>query len=619
MVLALRLSTTEFLCPNKWMSIKANQTLLNIIDEWSIKKSNQIATTFLNENQEQKLSYSELEQKARTIAVALQNLGMSSERVLLLYPPGLDYITAFLGCLYAKTIAVPVYPPEPNRINRTLPRLQTIVANAEAKVILTTSEVLKSLSTHLVNFELDKLEWLTTDSLTCKPSDWVDPFITPDTIAYILYTSGSTGTPKGVVIDHSNILHNVASINKMLRHNDDSVHVSWLPLFHDFGLVVGLLEPLYGGYLSASMSPIAFLQRPYRWLETISRYRGTTAGGPNFAFDLCTKKISNSEKESLDLSSWKAAINGAEPVKRETLERFISAFSSCGFRAKTFNPSYGMTQATASITFTSLDDDPFYYYIDKEALKENKVVELDANDKRSVCFVSCGYSLPDQKMIIVDPKTLTECKENEVGEIWLSGPSIGRGYWKLPEETSSLFNAFLANTDGVAFLRTEDLGFIKNNELFITGRIKDIIIIRGVNHYPQDIENTVEKSHVAIRLGCSSAFSIEIDNQPCLIVVAEAERRYKKQDSSPQNMYTRAQGNEQIEINAFSPELDKPIDLKEVIGNVRQSVAEHHDLRVHKVVLIKAGTIFKTSSGKIQRHACREAFLEQKLDILEMG
>lgn len=561
-------------------------TLVELLRYRALQQPVQLAFTFLEdgETESASLTYRELERYSRAIAAQLQSLGIVGERALLLYPPGLDYIAAFWGCLYAGVIAVPAYPP---RNQRNTPRILAMVADAQAAIALTTTAILpkvRSLLTAKTDSEFR--QWLTTDNLAAGIEDsWQAPLIEQDTLAFLQYTSGSTDTPKGVMLSHSNLLHNAAATYQLMEHSSASKFVSWLPAYHDMGLIGGILQPLYGGFPCILMPPAAFLQRPYRWLRAISHYRGTTSGGPNFAYELCIQKITPDQRQTLDLSSWSVAFNGAEPVRQETLERFFLAFAPCGFRQEVFYPCYGLAEATLMVTGSCKAKPAIAKTIQGSALERNQIVDAYARETDSQTLVSCGQTLPEQQIVIAHPETLTRCLPNEVGEIWVSGPSIGHGYWYRPNETAHTFKAYLSDTDEGPFLRTGDLGFLHNGELFITGRAKDLIIIRGRNLYPQDIELTVERNHSALRTGGGVAFSVEVGNEERLVVVQEVEFRQQP-------------------------------NIEEVAGVIRQAVAEAHEAQVYAVVLIKPGSILKTSSGKIQRRACRAAFLANTLDVL---
>ncbi|MBW4636669.1 MAG: amino acid adenylation domain-containing protein [Gloeocapsa sp. UFS-A4-WI-NPMV-4B04] len=559
-------------------------TWVDVLRYRTLHQPEQVAFTFLpdGETVEESLSYRELEKCSRAIAAQLQALGLSGERALLLYPPGLDYLVAFFGCLYAGVVAVPAYPP---RNQRNTPRIQAVVADAQASIALTTTAILSQVQSLLAEKTDRDLQWLTTDSLTSGIEDsWQEPFINTDTLAFLQYTSGSTGTPKGAMLSHGNLLHNAAMTYRLMGHSPNSKFISWLPTYHDMGLIGGILQPLYGGFPCILMPPAAFLQRPYRWLQAISRYQGTTSGAPNFAYELCIHKITPEQQEQLDLSSWDVAFNGAEPIRQDTLERFVTKFAACGFRSAAFYPCYGMAEATLMVTGSHKTTPPVSKTIQKTALENNRAIAASPENENCT-LVGCGQTLPDQQIIIANPQTCTSCLPGEVGEIWVSGPSIGHGYWNRPQETEQTFRAYLADTGAGPFLRTGDLGFLDNGELFVTGRAKDLIIVRGRNLYPQDIELTVERSHPALRLGSSAAFAVEVGNEERLVVVQELEFRAKP-------------------------------NLAEVTAAIRQAVAQEYEVQVYAVVLIKPGTIPKTSSGKIQRRACRADFLAGNLEVV---
>lgn len=579
-------------------------TLIELLQYRAFQQPNQIAYTFLvdGESETVTLTYQQLNQKAQSIASKLQAICQPQDRILLLYQPGLDYISAFFGCLYAGVIAVPAYPPRPDR---SLPRLQAIIQDTNATIALTTESTLSSLQRFFPQMsDIAPLNWLTTDILETEiKNNWQPPAINPQTLAFLQYTSGSTATPKGVMISHENLLHNLAAIYDHFGHSSNSKGVIWLPPYHDMGLIGGVLEPLFGGFPVILMSPLMFVQNPLRWLQTISRYQGTTSGGPNFAYDLCVRKVFGKsgfnpslQLDNLDLSCWEVAFNGAEPINHNVMEKFTQTFAPYGFRREAFYPCYGMAEATLMITGGLKTAAPIFKTVDTIALKNNKIIAIDeptANlTENAKTFVGCGQCLSDQTVLIVNPETFNCCQPGEVGEIWVSGPSVGRGYWNKPEETETLFNAYLTTGEG-PFLRTGDLGFLDAEELFITGRIKDIIIINGRNHYPQDIEWTVEQSHPLIRPSGVAGFSMDIDGEERLVVAVEMERQYWQQLRTPEN----GNGSAKTSIQ------------QQVIQSIRRGISQNHDLQVHTTVLLKPGSLPKTSSGKIQRHACRSSFL----------
>jgi 8-amino-7-oxononanoate synthase len=539
------------------------------------------------ESEEIHWTYEDLDRRARAIGAWLQTQSLVGERALLLYPAGLDFVAAFFGCLYAGVVAVPAYPP---RQNRSLSRVQVIADDAEAKVALTTQAVLERVQPLLDQTpNLKTLRWRATDEMDKGlEHDWQHPDVYGDTLAFLQYTSGSTGTPKGVVLNHANLMHNSALIAYAFEHTRSDRGMFWLPSYHDMGLVGGILQPLYIGQWDLLMSPVAFLQKPFRWLQAISRYKATISGGPNFAFDLCVRKITPEQKETLDLSNWCLAFNGAEPVREETIDAFVEAFAPCGFRREAFYPCYGMAEATLIVSGGFKAAPPVIRTFDAESLENNQVVDALPDEEGARALVGCGGTLLDQQILIVNPHTLTRCAPDEVGEIWVAGPSVAQGYWRRPDETAHTFHAHLSDGAG-PYLRTGDLGFMQDGELFVTGRLKDLIIIRGLNHYPQDIEATAQRSHENLRHAAGAAFTVEIDGRERLVIVNELER------------------GRQRDVEA----------LDEVYASVRRLVAAEHELPVEAIALIKAGRIPKTSSGKIQRHACRSGFIDGTLEVLD--
>ncbi|MGI8503164.1 MAG: amino acid adenylation domain-containing protein [Hassallia sp.] len=561
-------------------------TVVELVRKASSIQPNRDAFTFLSDGDREKatLTYEELDNRSRRVAAQLQALGLTGERALLLYPAGLDFLIAFFGCLYAGVVAVTAYPP---RNQRNTPRIKAISIDAQAAIALTTTKILPTVQSLMTEkTDLRSLQWLTTDNLAVGIEDsWKEPSITRDTLAFLQYTSGSTGTPKGVMISHGNLLHNAQTTYQFMEHSAESKFVTWLPMYHDMGLIGGILQPLYGGFPCIIMPPAYFLQRPYRWLQAISQYQGTTSGGPNFAYDLCVQKITPEQKATLDLSSWSVAFNGAEPIRHDTLERFAAAFAECGFRKEAFYPCYGMAETTLMISGVQKATSPLVKAVQKSALESNRVVESSVEDDNVHHLVSCGRIIPEQKIVIANSETLKSCQSDEVGEIWVSGLSVGQGYWNREEETEETFRAYLSDTGSGPFLRTGDLGFLQNGELFITGRAKDLIIIRGRNLYPQDIELTAERSHKTLRAGSVAAFAVEVEKEERLIVVQELEFRAKP-------------------------------NIEEVIGAIRQAIAQEHEVQVYAIVLIKAGTIPKTSSGKIQRRTTKAGFLAGTLEVV---
>jgi acyl-CoA synthetase (AMP-forming)/AMP-acid ligase II len=555
------------------------------------------------------LNFAALDRQAQAIGAMLQSYRASGERALLLYPAGLEFIPAFFGCLYAGVIAVPLPPPNMAQPQRTLPRLRTIANDARPTLALTTSSILSKVEGLFAQApELQTMHWLATDKvLSSVAQDWRDPGATSDTLALLQYTSGSTAVPRGVMVSHGNLLENSAHINQAFELKSDTVSVTWLPVFHDMGLTNGIIQPVYEGRRCVLMPPQSFLQRPVRWLQAVSRYKATVSGGPNFAYEMCARKITPEQRSALDLSNWKVAYNGAEPVRADTLKRFAATFAPCGFRPNFFYPCYGLAEATLIVSGGVVEAEPVLCTTQEAALEHNGVVETSNPQLNVRTRVGCGRAMPDTKIVIVHPESLTACAPDELGEIWVSAPSVAKGYWNRPEETALIFHAYLADTGEGPFLRTGDLGFLRDGELFVTGRLKDLIIIGGRNLYPHDIELTVEQSHAAVRPGCCVAFSVDVTDDERLIVAAEVERRYQPQ---------RHQLNGESCDNSYASNRNgrSPADLDAVSRAIRRAVAEEHDVRVHAVVLLRAGGIPKTPSGKVQRRVCEARFRNGTLE-----
>lgn len=544
------------------------------------------AFTFLadGETESSHWTYAELDLRARALAGKLQQEFGPREPVLLLHPPGPDYIIAFLGALYAGVVPVPAYPA---RNDRLAGRLNGIAADCRASVALTTQAELAAMQPMLASLpSLASLRWITTDNI---PADWADewrePALTPDAPAFLQYTSGSTSAPRGVVVTHGNLMHNSGHIYRHFNHQPDSVGVQWLPPYHDMGLIGGIVQTLYSGGCCVFMPSLAFLQDPFLWLRAISRYRAHTSGGPNFAYDLCVRRITPEQKATLDLSCWRIAGNGAEPVHAATLQRFAETFAECGFRPQAFYPTYGLAESTLLVTGGDWQAAPITFDADPDALKKNRVAPARAGMPGKT-LVGCGRSVPGQQLLIVDPQTLTPCPPDRVGEIWVASASVADGYFNKPEESDLTFRAKLSDGSG-PFLRTGDLGFVRNGELFVTGRIKDLCIIRGRNIYPQDVERTAGMCHTSLQPDGAAVFTIEEEGTEQLIVLQE-----------------------------LKPGQAGELQTEPVLRAIVQAVMEHHEVKPTVVVLLRPGAILRTSSGKVRRQACREAYIEKQLPIV---
>ncbi len=560
-------------------------TLIDRLQEQASTQPDKRAFTFLADGDTEidSLTYQQLNEKAKAIACVLQNQNASGERALLLYQPGLDFITAFLGCLYAGVVAVPVYPP---RANRSIERLLAIVSDASASFALTTKSIQEQVASKFANHNAtESIKFIATDALEINlAAGWQYPAIATDSLAFLQYTSGSTGKPKGVMVSHGNLIANSQTIQHSFGNQREHTLVSWLPPYHDMGLIGSIIQPAYVGSSMYLMAPVTFLQRPYRWLQAISNYRGQTNGGPNFAYDLCVERITTEQKATLDLSCWELAFSGAEPVRAETIERFSEYFRDCGFRRQVFYPCYGMAESTLMITGNKRGEEPVIATFDSEKLEENQAIE-PRRDVAQTTLVASGRNTPGQKITIANPETRSQCPEVEIGEIWVKSPSVAQGYWNRPELSVESFDGVLADTQESGWLRTGDLGFLQDGELFVTGRLKDLIIIRGRNYYPQDIEITVDNAHEAIRSGNVAAFAVDVAGEEKLVVTPEIKRTHLRK-----------------------------LNVEEVTKAITSAVSREHELSPHGVILLKTGSIPKTSSGKIQRHACKGGYLDGSLN-----
>lgn len=582
-----------------------NLNFVSVIQEHVQEHPDKICFTFLTDKDKQEtLSYSELYTRSRIIAAYLQALSLKGERVLLLYTSGLEYISAFFGCLFASAIAVPAYPPSLAGNSGTTRRIELIIKDAGIKVVLTTSKILEMLAAQRTSssarasemhrssgsasglFNLS-LKWIATDNLNNELSSrWICPEISGDQTAFLQYTSGSTGDPKGVMVSHANLIHNSELIKRSFGIDPEtSESVIWLPFYHDMGLIGGILQPVYSGMPCTLFPSLTFLAWPLKWLQIISSRKGKKiiSGGPNFAFDLCSKRITDDQIQNLDLSDWICAFSGSEPVRYNTIEEFSLKFNKCGFRKEAFFPCYGMAEATLFVSAGIPGTAPVISSYSQQSLLGNCPQKSADSAERSISLVSSGISGFNIK--IADPELLSSCQQGRIGEIWLKGESVASGYWNKEELTSQIFKAYTTDTNEGPFLRTGDLGFIDNGELYVTGRLKDLIIIRGSNYYPQDLEFAAELSHTALRKGYGAAFSVDKDGEEKLVI-------------------------------AFEVQNDRNNNYEEIAACIRNSVSTEFELQVYSVVLLKAKAIPKTSSGKIQRKETRESYLACTLNIV---
>ena len=566
---------------------------MEVLRQRASEHPSQLAFTFLGNGEEEStsISLSELDRRTRAIAVRIRKHVSVGEPVLLVYPSGLEFISAFFGCLYAGAIAVPAYPPR--NVRRPTDRLDSIVTDSGAQLALTNVATLERIAvTRKCNDLLASMTWLKTDECDVESAiDWKVPSINPETIALLQYTSGSTSHPKGVVVTHSNLLHNATMLRSACVPEGRSDFVGWLPMYHDMGLIGSIMQSLFVGYHSVLMSPESFLMKPSRWLSAISRYHAYGSVGPNFAYELCAQRITEKQKATLDLSCWDLAMIGAEPIRAETLRRFSDAFSDCGFRQQAFYSCYGLAEATLFVTGGKVAELPVIRSFDRAKLMTKHVVPSD-DSAVGRKLVGCGKTWLEQRIVIVDTESAVECPANQIGEVCIQGPSVAGGYWKKPTATADTFTFFLSNGEG-PLLRTGDLGFIYDGQLFITGRSKDVMIVAGLNHFAEDIERTVEDAHCAICCNGVAAFVVDNDLEERPVVVAELDRHAVFQARQSKDESSRI--------------------LVDVTRSIRVAVSKRHEVSLCDIQLVTPSAIPKTSSGKVQRNACRILYLDNKL------
>jgi acyl-CoA synthetase (AMP-forming)/AMP-acid ligase II len=563
-----------------------SETLSALLRERAQAYPEKIAYIFLprGEADEQKITYGALHRWAQSIAARLQQECKPGSRAILMFPPGLSYIAAFFACLYARVVAIPIYPP---RFNRSVERLVAVINSANVGIALTDEATAARVrEVKDLPIEVKSLGWLITSDLqeeiyfdSYKPVD-----SSPNDLAFLQYTSGSTGNPKGVMLTHKNLMSNQEMIFNAFEEGRDSVVVGWLPFYHDMGLIGNIMQPLYVGAPCILMPPVAFLQKPVRWLKAISTYGGTLSGGPNFAYDMCVDRITETQKEGLDLSQWRLAFNGSEPIRPQTLVRFTKAFSDVGFNGNSFFPCYGMAEASLFVSgIRKVSPSTFAKFSDDRLGTASPIGPETVN---GTGFVSCGFARAGQDIAVVDPAHCLEVGPGEQGEIWLAGDNVAQGYWNQSEITASSFNQQLPGKQGNWF-RTGDLGCLVDDELFITGRCKDLIIINGKNHYPQDIEYTVEKSDEMIASNSTAAFALDSGQGEELVIVTELERNSWRQDN-----------------------------LESLTQKIMMAIVAEHEIKPTVIAIIKPGQLPKTSSGKIQRIKTKNELLKNSLVLL---
>jgi acyl-CoA synthetase (AMP-forming)/AMP-acid ligase II len=564
----------------------AFNSLVDLITRRAVEQHDERGYVFLSDkgDEEAALTFGELHRRAMALAARLRESGSPGERALLLFGPGLDFIIAYFGCVLAGVIAVPMMLP---RRNSSLGSSASIVANASPRFLMTNVRVQSTRPDVIERFSAPQRHWIITEQVEATNAASPRPLmLRPDDIAFLQYTSGSTSDPKGVMVTHRNLIENLEMMRHALGNTRQSTYASWIPLYHDMGLIANVLQSLYVGSLCVLLAPMTFLQRPLSWLRAIHRYRAEVAGAPNFAFDLCVQRFRADQMRDVDLSSWKVAFNGAEPVRADTIERFAATFAPYGFDRRAMNPQYGMAEATVMVSAGPRLAGPVIRTVGLDAFRHNEIAP-PAGERDKHRMVGCGRSVIGGRLAIVHPATRRLIGSDRIGEIWVSGPHVSKGYWQNPDATRATFDARIEGDPGdECWLRTGDLGFMdQSGELFITGRAKDMIIVRGINYYPQDIESTVYNSHPALRRHFGAVFSVPDESGEKLVLVQEVERTQRR-----------------------------GLDTEEIKACIREAVANEHEIALDSIVLIPPGEIPKTTSGKIQRSLTRQMWLQNSFE-----
>lgn len=572
---------------------QAPQTLTELLAQRAAEVPDRVAFVFESEDGARtEWTYRHLDERARAIAAWLAGRTEVGDRALLVYPAGLEFIAAYCGCIYAGVLPVPATHPKPRR---PLPRLDAIVQDCAPRIVLTEDAVLGGLTLSLQSPALRELPWESTDRVVDAPTNYQPVACTAGDLAFLQYTSGSTSDPRGVMVTHGNLLSNLEAIRTGFEiptedeHGRPPVGVFWLPAYHDMGLIGSILTPIYVAGTSHLLAPATFLRRPERWLELMSETQAAISGAPNFGYEFARQKTSEAQRAALDLSHWRLAFCGAEPIHHETLDDFASAFAAAGFRASAFYPCYGLAEVTLLVSGGQGPAEPHVLHVDRGALGQHRAVSIDRTHPQAQPLVSCGSARHGLHVEIVDPQSRHVCPKGQVGEIWVHGPSVARGYWNQDQLNQELFAAQLANGDGmingakVPYLRTGDLGFQHEGQLYVTGRLKDVIIIRGRNFYPHDIERTAQHSHEAVDMG--AAFAVEVDGREQLVVVHQIHRA------------------------------ERHADHDEVLRSIRAAIVDEHEVDPQTIVLIRPASLPITSSGKVQRQRCREQYLAGELAV----
>lgn len=524
--------------------------------------------------EEAALTYAELHRRALAVAGELASRCRPGSRALLVFPPGLDFIVAYFACLYAHVIAVPVNPPRRQQIQGAT---RSVVRDCAPSVVLTLEAMVDFMKPPLESVH-DDLRWVAVDQASLGDAGFEPQPCSPDMVAFLQYTSGSTSDPKGVMVTHGNLTANEEMIRRAFGHDDRSDVVAWTPLFHDQGLIGNVVQPLWCGTTSVLMSPLTFVRDPLLWLSAISRYRARTSGGPNFGFDLCVARAGGGKKvpRDLDLSSWTVAYTGAEPIRTATVRRFGETFAPYGFDERAFYPCYGLAEATLLVTGSVKGRGPRYANADVDEFERGRFAAVAAGEGKEL--IGSGEVLAGEDVRIVDPETRRPCPPDRIGELWVRGPHVAKGYWRNPEATAAAFHAECEGEPGRRYLRTGDLAVIVDGEVYVVGRMSDLIIIRGRNFYPQDIEHSAQSAHPALRKGACAAVAVNTDERERLVVVQEVKA-------------------------------DSAADPADVRAAILAAIVREHDVTVDDLVLTYPHELKKTSSGKIMRADTRQRYL----------
>jgi acyl-CoA synthetase (AMP-forming)/AMP-acid ligase II/acyl carrier protein len=564
-------------------------TLIECLSQAAERFPDYEAFAFLpdGEHESDRITYGQIDRRARAIAALLQSEGKPGDRVLLIPASHLDFIPAFFGCLIAGRVAVPASPPQ-NR--HQIPRLEAICKDSQAHIALADAKTHEWIQMHAEARDLQSLDWISTEPAS---KTGAEPRIEISEPAFLQYTSGATASPKGVMVTHANLINNLVVISEAFQITPDDIGVFWLPVYHDMGLIGGVLSNIFVAAQSQKISgrtflmpPAAFVESPIRWLRAITQVRATITGAPNFAYDYCVDHIPASQRDGLDLSCLKTAFCGAETVLPATLERFTREFAKQGFQSATFQPVYGLAENTLLVTHSPLRRNLIKRRVQRQALEEGRVQDIAADQHDAQVFASCGSSPSGQTVLLVDPGTRDECPPDRVGEIWVAGSSVALGYWNRPSETMETFQAYLPASRKGPFLRTGDLGFTLENELFIVGRLKDLIVIRGRNYMPGDLEQSAETSHPSIQHGGCAAFSVESTQGEHLVLVVELERQQRH------------------------------ADFESVASAIRGQISAVYGLETYAIVVLRPGGLPRTSSGKVQHSLCRQRYLDDSLEAV---